>query len=74
MNKKIVAKFPIKCGEILIPKGVTGYVLDEPTSRIKESFPDIKFNSESNQILVQFNYRDTKEIIVHKTQIEYERN
>ena len=66
--KKIKAKYPIKCGKILVPKDTAGHILNKPTQRILDSFPNIEFNK-GEFLLVRFDFENTEEIIVDKSQI-----
>lgn len=67
--QKIKLKYPLKIGNVLVPKNTEGYVLNDITKRMMESFPNISFNDESNQLLIQLDYQNIQEIIVDKTQV-----
>jgi len=63
----VTAKYPIKIGNTLVPKGTVGFIPNEPSDRIKSTFPNLVPNKDSQQVLVKFPNVD--ECIVHRTQV-----
>lgn len=49
---KCKAKHPIKIGKVLVPAGTEGDILNEPTPRMLESFPNLKFTPNGSWHLV----------------------
>lgn len=66
--KSVIAKYPIKIGNVLISKGTKGETCDVIPIKIKNDFPNIEFKEGSSQILVKFPFVD--ECIVHIDQIK----
>ncbi len=60
------AKYPIKAGKILIPKGMEGKIISL-TTRVRESFPNLKESETGEMYLVKF--EGVEEILVDKSQI-----
>lgn len=63
--KTVKSKYPIKIGNVVIPKGVQGTI--STLEEVKSVFPNIKENPNSNQIAVKF--LDLDWCIVHKSQL-----
>jgi len=70
MNKPVKAKYPIRIGYILVPKGTPGEILSTPTPRILAAFPNIGKNPNSNQVVVKF--PGVAECICHLNQLEFQ--
>lgn len=64
------AKYPIKICNVLVPKGATGEIIVEPTTRIKETFPNLQYKK--NGVLVLIKFENVLECLVHKDQLIYE--
>ena len=53
--KRIKAKYPLKVGDTLIPKGEEGYIMSISESEwVREVFSEIQHNKLSTQCLVSF--------------------
>lgn len=65
--KKVITKYPIKIGNVLIPKDTVGEVAN--IEDVKKYFPKISYNPESNFIAVKF--LELKPCIVHTSQVIY---
>jgi hypothetical protein len=63
--KKLIAKYPIKIGNILVPKGTEGIMAS--LEEMQKIFPNIKYSSKSNQIGAKF--FDLDPCVVHKSQV-----
>lgn len=63
--KSVTAKYPIKIGKILVPKGTVGTIAD--IEEIRPHFPNIKCVEGSSQISVKF--LDLEPCIVHISQL-----
>lgn len=61
------AKYPIKIGAVLVPAQTVGEVLPQPTPRILESFPNLKFTENGQMYLVKF--PEVPECLVRKDQV-----
>lgn len=66
--KKVVAKYPIKIGQTLIPKGTVGEVAN--IEEVRVNFPKIEYKNESKQVAVKF--LGLKPCIVHLSQLTFE--
>lgn len=63
--KTVTSKYPIKIGNVLVPKGTKGTLAT--LEEVKKIFPNIKENQSSNQIAVKF--LDLDWCIIHKSQL-----
>jgi hypothetical protein len=65
MTNKVVAKYPIKIGKVLVPKGTVGTIptLDE----VKIIWPTIEYKENSKQLPVKF--LGLSICIVHTSQV-----
>ena len=65
---KVIARYPIKIGEVLVPRGTAGEVAD--ITDIQKDFPNIKYKNESEQVAVKF--LGLKACIVHTSQLLFQ--
>jgi hypothetical protein len=66
--KTVIAKYPIKIGNVLVPKGAVGEIVD--IEEVRQNFPHISYKLNSKQISVSF--LGLKPCIVHLSQLTFE--
>lgn len=69
MYERVKAKYPVKVGVKLMPKGALGTSVGK-TGLIQDWFPGVGHDPESDQIVIKFDDAP-KEIIVSVKQIEF---
>ena len=65
---KVIAKYPIKIGNVLVPKGAVGEIVD--IEEVRQNFPHISYELNSKQIAVSF--LGLKACIVHTSQLLFQ--
>ncbi len=70
-TKVVFAKYPIRCGKIIIPKGTPGEALDYVTPRMLETFPNLTQGPNGSLLLVKFVYPGTEEILVARSEVTF---
>ena len=65
--QKVISKYPIKIGNVLVPMGTVGEVVD--VAEMRKYFPKISYKSESGQVAVKF--LELNPCIVHTSQLVF---